>query len=174
MLSIEQMQIINKQLTEDNASEFVNEVIMRYCTNVSRMTELLELIPKIAEKGIKERQERINEYYFATELLIGERCRYPIPKRKTKSKKEYNPDFPTLLYTAKAHFPNGNCDGGSQADREFFAEFIQTIKDKQGFDYESKEDWKWIEGVANCKDWVLSVIVQNIDENFFLAKGETL
>ncbi len=170
MLSIEQMQIINKQLKEDNASEFVNAVIMRYCANVSQMTELLELIPKIAEKGIKERQERINEYYFATELLIGERCRYPIPKRKSKSKKEYNPDFPTLLYVAKAYFPNGNCDRGSQADREFFSEFIQMIKDKQGFDYESKEDWKWIEDTANCKEWFLSVIIQNIDENFSLEK----
>ncbi len=171
MLSIEQMQIINKQLTEDNASEFVNAVIMRYCTNVLRITELLELIPKIAGKGIKERQERINEYYFAMNLLLGERCRYPIPKRKAKSKKEYNPDFPTLLYVAKAYFPHGICDGGSQADREFFAEFIQTIKDKQGFDYESKEDWKWIEDTANCKDWFLSVIIQNIDENFSLDKG---
>lgn len=168
MLSVEQIQIINTQLAENNASEFVNAVIMRYCTSVSRIGELLELIPKIAEEGIKERQERINDYYFATELLIGERSRYPIPKRKAKSKKEYNPDFPTLLYVAKAYFPNGNCDGGSQADRDFFAEFIQTIKDKQGFDYENKDDWKWIENTANCRDWFLGVIIQNIDANFSL------
>lgn len=166
MLDFEQMKIIKEQIEKDNSSEFVQKLIMAYCNNTSRMTELLELIPKIAEKGIKERQERINEYYFAMELLIGERCRYPIPKRKSKSKKEYNPDFPTLLYVAKAYFPSGNCDKGSQADREFFAEFIQTIKDKQGFDYENKNEWNWIEHTANCKDWFLSVIRQNIDSEF--------
>lgn len=168
MLDFEQTKIIKEQIAKENASEFVQKLILAYCTNTSRMTELLELIPKIAEKGIKERQERINDYYFGMQLLIGERCRYPIPQRKSKSKKEYNPDFPTLLYVAKAYFPNGNCDRGSQADREFFAEFIQTIKDKRGFDYENKDDWKWIEDTANCKEWFLSVIIQNVDSEFSL------
>lgn len=170
MLDFEQTKIIKEQIAKDNSSEFLQKLIMAYCTNTSRMTELLELIPKIAEKGIKERQERINEYYFATELLIGERCRYPVPKRKSKSKKEYNPDFPTLLYVAKAYFPNGNCDRGSQADREFFAEFIQTIKEKQGFDYEDKKEWNWIENTAKCKDWFLGVIRQNIDNEFSMEE----
>lgn len=168
MLNYEQVQTIKKLLDEDNSGEIVNAIVLGYCTNTKHMSELLELIPKIAEKGIKERQERINEYYFATELLIGERCRYPIPQRKSKSKKEYNPDFPTLLYVAKAYFPNGNCDGGSQADKEFFAEFIQTIKNKNGFDYENETDWNWIEKTANCKDWFISVVKQNIDSEFSL------
>lgn len=170
MLDFEQAKIIKEQIEKENASEFVRTLIALYCTNTSRVMELLELIPNIAEKGIKERQERINEYYLGMELLIGERCRYPIPQRKSKSKKDYNPDFPTLLYVAKAYFPNGNCDRGSQADKEFFTEFIQTIKDKMGFDYENADDWKWIDDTANCKDWFLSVIIQNVDSEFSLSK----
>ena len=170
MIDFEQAKIIKEQIEKDNAHEFVRSLIMAYCTNTQRMSELLELIPRIAEKGIKERQDRINEYYFGMKLLIGERCRYPIPKRKSKSKKEYNPDFPTLLYVAKAYFPNGNCDRGSQADREFFSEFIQTIKDKHGFDYENKKEWEWIEKTAKCKDWFLSVIRQNVDSEFVLEE----
>ena len=129
MLDFEQIKIIKEQIAKENADEFVQKLILAYCTNTSRMTELLELIPKIAEKGIKERQERINDYYFGMQLLLGERCRYPIPQRKSKAKKEYNPNFPTLLYVAKAYFPNGNCDRGSQADREFFC---RIYSDNQG------------------------------------------
>lgn len=166
MLSFEQMNIINEQLNQDNAHEFVEMLIMGYATDVQRISELLSLIPKIADKQLKIKQKRIQEYAWAYDLLLGERCRYPIPKRKSKSKKEYNPNFPTLLYGCKAHFPNGNCDGRSQADKEFFTEFIETVKNKIGFDYEDKEDWGWICNTADCREWMLKVIKQNIDSEF--------
>lgn len=162
MLSFEQMNIINEQLKQDNVHEFVESLIMLYATDVERISELLLLIPKIADKQLKIKQERIQDY----DLLLGERCRYPIPKRKSKSKKEYNPDFPTLLYGCKAHFPNGNCDGGSRADKEFFVKFIETVKNKVGFDYEDKNDWAWICNIANCREWMLEVIKQNIDSAY--------
>lgn len=172
MLDFKQIGIIKEELSKDTAKEFVTKIIIEYCSTTQRMSDLLDLIPKIAERGIQERQEKINQYYWALELMIGERCRYPIPKRKSKSKKEYNPDFSTLLYVARAYFPFGNCVNGSKADKEFFEEFISTIKNKQGFDYENSEDWKWIAKTANCEEWFLNVIKQNIDEDFSLERIE--
>ena len=75
-----------------------------------------------------------------------------------------------MLYAAKAHFPNGNTNGCSIADKAFFNEFIETIREKIGFDYENKEDWKWIKNTAKCEEWFLKVIRQNIDENFRLEE----
>lgn len=170
MLSLEQENIICEQLHKENAPEFVRTIILRYSNTTQHMSELLELIPKIAENGIKERQKIINDYAFGLDLLIGERYMYPIQKRKSKSKKQYNPDFPVLLYVAKAHFPNGNTNGCSIADKAFFNEFIETIREKIGFDYENKEDWKWIKNTAKCEEWFLKVIRQNIDENFRLEE----
>ena len=166
MLSFEQMNIINEQLQQENAHEFIEKIIMCYATVMERISELLSLIPKIADKQLKIKQERIQDYAWAYDLLLGERYRYPIPKRKSKIKKEYNSDFPTLLYGCKAHFPNGNCNGGSQADKEFFEEFIEIVRNRIDFDYESKDDWEWICNVANCRAWMLEVIRQNIDSKF--------
>lgn len=170
MLSIEQENIICEQLHKENASEFVRAVILRYSNSTDHMLELLELIPKIAKNGIKEKQKIINDYAFGLDMLIGERHIYPIQKRKSKSKKEYNPDLPVLLYAAKAHFPHGNAENRSIADKAFFDEFIETIKGKIGFDYEKTEDWDWIKNTANCEEWFLKVIRQNIDENFRLEE----
>lgn len=171
MISYEQRKIINEQLSTENALDFVKTMILCYCQTASEVTELLEFIPKIAEKGLKDKQEKINQYCWATELLLGERHMYPIPKRKSKSKKAYNPDFPTLLYVGKAHFPNGNCDGGSQAEKEFWHEFIDCLMRKQGFDYTDADNWKWIKTTANCEKWFLSVIRQNIDKDFVAPKA---
>ncbi len=170
MLSLEQEKIIYEQLQMENAPEFVRTIILRYSNTTEHMSELLGLIPKIAENRIKEKQKIINDYAFGLDLLIGERYMYPIQKRKSKSKKEYNPDFSILLYAAKAHFPNGNTNGCSIADKAFFNELIETIREKIGFDYENKEDWKWIKNTANCEEWFLKVIKQNIDENFRLEE----
>lgn len=170
MLSFEQIQIINEQLSKDNASEFVKAIILNYCRTVSEVTELLELIPEIAMRGLKERQEKINHYAQATESLLLERSIYPIPERKSKSKKTYRPDFAILLYVGKAHFPSGNCDGGSQVEKEFWREFIDCIKQKQGFDYTNKNDWEWIKFIVDCEMWFLSVIHQNIDTDFIAPK----
>lgn len=170
MLSFEQMQIIYEQTQKENADEFVKELILEYCKSEVEMNKLLELIPKIAETGLLAKQRKIFQYSWATELLLAERFKYPIPKRKSKSRKEFNPDFPTLLYVAKAHFPNGNCDKCSVSEKAFWQEFIDCLKDKQGFDYDNTNDWKWIQTTAGCESWMTSVIHQNIDENWVQPK----
>jgi hypothetical protein len=166
MLSFEQLLIISKQLKKENAREFVTSLIMAYITDVNKASDLLEIIPEISKKQLSIIQSKVNDYYIATTLLLGERCRYPIQYRKNKKGKDYNPDFATLLYVCKAYFPNGNCDRGSQADKEFFAEFINTVSNKVGFDFNNKDDWEWICNVAQCRDWMISVIKQNIDSEF--------
>ena len=145
MLSIEQMEIICEQINAENASEFVEFLITSYASNTERVGGLLSLIPKLAEKQLDISRERIYEYSTACDLLINERCLYPISKRKTKSKEEYNPNFPTLFYTCKAKFPLGNCENGSKGDKAFFHEFIEVVKSKAGFDM-------WCEGL-DYEEW---------------------
>lgn len=166
MLSLEQSNIIKEQLQQENVHEFVENLIMSYATDTHRIGELLALIPKIADRQLQIKQKQVQEYAWAYDLLLVERDRYPIPQRKHKSKKEYNPDFPTLLYGCKTHFPSGSCDGGSQAEREFSSEFIEIVRDKVGFDYENKEDWEWICNTADCREWMLAVIKQHVDADF--------
>ena len=166
MLSLEQSDIIKKQLQKENVHEFVEKLIMSYATDTNRIGELLALIPKIAERQLQIKQKQVQEYAWAYDLLLAERVRYPIPQRKSNSKKKYNPDFPTLLYGCKAHFPSGNCDGGSLAEKEFFTEFVEMVKNKAGFDYESQDDWGWICNTADCREWMLEVIQQHVDADF--------
>ncbi|EHG33205.1 hypothetical protein [Enterocloster clostridioformis] len=166
MLSTEQSNIIKEQLQQENAHEFVEELIMSYASDTTRIGELLALIPRIADRQLQIKQKQISEYIWAFNLLLTERIRYPIPQRKSKSKNKDAAYFPTLLYGCKAHFPFGNCDGGSLAEREFFSEFIEMVKNKAGFDYESKDDWEWICNTADCREWMLEVIKRYIDADF--------
>lgn len=166
MLLYEQLNIIQEQLNRDNANEFVETLIMQYANSVENISELLSFIPKIADKQLKIKHQHIHDYAWAYQLMLGERCIYPIAQRKSRSRKKYNPDFPTLLYGCKVHFPDGNCNGRSQAEKEFFTEFIQMVKNKIGFDYENKDDWNWICNIANCREWMLKVIKQNVDDEF--------
>lgn len=170
MLSIEQLNIIKEQLQQKNANEFVEMLIMSYATDTIRIGELLALIPKIAERQLQIKQKQISEYIWAFNLLLSERIRYPIPQRKTKSKRKDDADFPTLLYGCKAHFPSGKCDGGSLAEKDFFSEFIEMVKSKSGFDYESKDDWGWICNTADCREWMLKVIKDHVDADFVEPK----
>lgn len=164
MLSMEQSNIIKEQLQQENAHEFVEKLIMAYATDTNRISKLLALIPKIADRQLQIKQKQIQEYAWAFDLLLSERIRYPIPQRKSKNKD--GADFPTLLYGCKAHFPGGTSDGGCQAEKEFFSEFIEMLKNKAGFDYEDKEDWGWICNTADCREWMLEVIKQHVDADF--------
>lgn len=166
MLSLEQSNIIKEQLQQENAHEFVEELIMCYATDTNRIEELLVLIPKIANRQLQIKQKQIMEYVWAFNLLLSERVRYPIPQRKSRGKNKDATYFPTLLYGCKAHFPAGNCNGGSLAEREFFSEFIEMLKNKAGFDYEDKADWEWICNDADCREWMLEVIKQHVDADF--------
>mgnify|MGYP000951913372 CR=1 FL=1 len=152
-LNQKQISIISEQLKEENASEFVETLVLQYASDVDRTSHLLSLIPKISEKQLKITKKEVIEQSLATSLLIG-----------TINKKQ-NIDFATLMYVSKARFPEGNCNGGSPADKMFFEKFIEVIKTKKGFDYESEADWDWICKVANCETWMRSVIRQNIEDS---------
>lgn len=161
MLSSEQSNIIREQLQQENAHEFVESLIMSYASDTTRIGELLALIPKIADRQLQIKQKQIQEYVFAYNLLLGERLRC-----KSKGGKVSKPEFTTLLYGCKAHFPNSSGDRGSQVEQEFFSEFIKIVKNKDGFDYEKEEDWEWICNTADCGEWMLGVIKRYIDADF--------
>lgn len=161
MLSPEQSKIIKEQLQQENVYEFVENLIMGYTTDTSRTGKLLTLIPKIADRQLQIKKKEVQDYVCAYNLLLGERLRC-----KSKSNKVGKPDFITLLYGCKAHFPNGSGDGGSQIEQKFFSEFIETVKRKVGFDYENKDDWGWICNTADCREWMLAVIKQHVNADF--------
>lgn len=151
-LTTDQISIILEQLKKENASEFVETLLLQYANDVKRTSHLLSLIPKISENQLKIVNNEVIEHSLATNLLLS------------SANKNKTIDFATLLYTSKVCFPRGNCEGASQSGKEFFNKFIEAIKNKKGFDYESKKDWNWICDIADCEEWMLYIIRQNIKE----------
>lgn len=166
MLSLQQEQIITEQLSKENASEFVKELIRSYAVSVENISELLSYIPKLAEKQLAIKEAAIHQYSWATDLLIVDRNLHPHKYKKGDEKNQ----FCTLLYTCKAHFKSGNSEGQSEACKQFFNEFIEMLKDRKEFDYTNEEDWEWAYNSAVCADWLESVIKQNIDSEFIKPK----
>lgn len=161
-LTVAQMSIINAQLRSENVNEIVETLILAYANDLNRTSDLLALIPRIASNQLRIKDKRIVEFSVACDCLLGERLTYPLNKRKCYQKV----DFPTLLYGCIARFPYGNCNGASTSQQAFFQEFIDAINNKTGFDYESVDDWHWICNIAECREWMISVIKQNINEDF--------
>lgn len=150
-LDPKQLSIISEQLQKENVTEFLEIFLIEYANDVKRTSHLLALIPAIAEKQLKIKNEEVIEHALATSLLIG------------TTDKNKHIDFPTLLYTCKAVFPSGNSDCASPYGKRFFKKFIEAIKTKSEWNYESEEDWKWVREIANCEEWMQSVIKQNLD-----------
>lgn len=162
MLDSEQYRIIGEQIQKENASEFVKALLSAYTNTVERTSELINWIPCLAEKQLSMKQKVINQYSWATDLLIGDRHLHPHKYKKGES----NNQFCVLLYTCKAHFKSGNTEGQSKACTEFFNEFVEVLKSKKDFDYTNEKDWDWMYTSAGCADWLESVIKQNIDSEF--------
>lgn len=167
MLNLEQYQIIKEQLSKETASEFVRTMLMLYTDTVDKTSELLNYIPQIADKQLRMKQEKINQYSWATDLIIGDRYSHPGKYTKTDS----NGRFCTLFYTCKVHFPLGNADKDSIAGKAFFNEFVDMLKEKKAFNYSDENDWDWIYSTAGGADWLESVINQNIDNTFVKPKN---
>lgn len=168
MLDSEQYKIIREQLQKENVSEFIKTLLACYSNTTDAVSELLNYIPILAEKQLRIKQSIINQYSWATDLLIGDRHLHPHKYKKGES----NNQFCVLLYTCKAHFKNGNAEGQSKACTEFFNEFIEVLKSKKDFDYTNDEDWDWMYTSAGCADWLESVIKQNIDSEFVKPKDK--
>lgn len=167
MLSMEQIRIIVEQLSSDNSKEFVENLILTYASDANRIEDLLMLIPRLASKQVKIKEEQIAQKDFAIDLLLSDVYR---SVHSMKYKKSDNSIFPGMLHVCRAHFPKGNCEGGSIADKDYFNRFIEYLKNKRTFDYEDPSAWGWIINIVHCKDWLVSVIHQNIDPDFDIDK----
>ncbi len=103
MLSMEQYKIIEDQLKKENASEFVKMLLVKYGNTVETIGELLNYIPKLAQKQLEIKQKRINRYSCGMDLMIGDRY---VHHEKYKKSNIHN-KFVMLLYACKAHFISG-------------------------------------------------------------------
>ena len=166
MLTIEQENIIRQELSKSTADEFVRCLLDKYGDNLENLSKLLSYIPKLADKSLNIKQREINRYSWSTDLLLGERHRYPLNKRKARKNSSDNPDFPTLLYTCLAHIDLDTLDGQSIAVKSFFDEFVDVLKNKRGFDYEKESEWDWLDGIANGGELVTNVVRTYIDKDF--------
>lgn len=135
MLSIEQYEIIEDQLTKENISEFVKTLLAKYGNTVETIGELLNYIPKLAEKQLEIKQKRINQYSWGTDLMIGDRYMHPGKYKKDDAHNK----FVMLLYMCKAHFTGGNAEHSSVSGKAFFDEFVKILKEKKEFDYNSEK-----------------------------------
>ena len=166
MLTIEQENIIRQELSKSTADEFVRCLLDTYSNDLENLSQLLAFIPKLADKSLNIKQREINRYNWSTDLLLVERYDCPPRKRKVRKNSDYNPDFPTLLYTCIAHINPTTIDGQSIAVKAFFEEFVDAVKNKRGFDYEDKGDWEWLVGIANGGELVTQVVRTYIDKDF--------
>lgn len=167
MLSIEQYKIIEEQLSKENSSEFVKTLLAQYGNTVETIGELLSYIPKLAERQLKIKQKRINQYSWGMDLMIGDRYMHHGKYKKNDA----HGRFVTLFFTCKAHFINGNAEHDSKAGQAFFNELIEMLQEKKEFDYTSETDWEWIYTTAGGADWLENVIKQNIDSEFMKPKN---
>lgn len=74
MLTMEQCKIIEEQLSKDNMTEFVKMLINQYASLVETIGELLNYIPKLAQKQLEIKQRRINQYSWGMDLCNCWRC----------------------------------------------------------------------------------------------------
>lgn len=165
MLTPAQASIINEQLQKENVKEFIETLLTEYASadvitpyisgDVSNVSHLLSLIPKIADIQLHIEKNRTIENSQAVDLLISEV--YSKPRSR---------DFVTLLYASKTRFPKCNSDGGSPNHKKLFNEFVTKLKNKDGFDYNNYNDWDWLCTVVGYRDWMIMFIKLNIDENF--------
>lgn len=162
MLDIEQYQIIGQQLSKENASEFVRTLIGKYASSVEKTSELLEYIPKLAEKQLRIKQSLLNQYSWGMDMMIADRHSHPGKYKKDDAHMR----FCTLYYVCKTHFLNGNAEHDSIAGKDFFNEFVEIIKEKKEFNYTNEKDWEWIYSTAGGADWLESVIKQHVDSEF--------
>ncbi len=56
MLSMEQYKVVGEQLAEENASEFAKILLAKYGNTVETIGELLNYIPKLADKQLEIKQ----------------------------------------------------------------------------------------------------------------------
>ena len=166
MLTIEQENIICQELSKSTADEFVRCLLDKYGDNLENLSKLLSYIPNLADKSLNIKQREINRYNWSTDLLLAERYDCPPNKRKTRKNSDYNPDFPTLLYTCIAHINPATIDGQSIAVKAFFDEFVDALANKRGFDYNKDSDWKWLDEIANGSLLVTWTIRTYIDKDF--------
>lgn len=166
MLTIEQENIIRQELSKSTADEFVRCLLDTYSNKLENLSQLLSYIPKLADKSLNIKQREINRYNWSTDLLLVERYDCPPRKRKVRKNSDYNPDFPTLLYTCIAHINPDTIDGQSIAVKAFFEEFVDALANKRGFDYNKDSDWKWLDEIANGSLLVTWTIRTYIDKDF--------
>ena len=166
MLTFEQEKIIQQEISKSTANEFVKRLLDEYSNDLENLNKLLSFIPKLAEKSLNIKQREINRYSWSTDLLLVERYHYPLNKRKARKNSDNNPDFPTLLYTCLSHINLDTLDGQSVVVKAFFEEFVDTLKNKRGFDYDNANDWDWLSNVACGSQYVTEVIRTYIDKDF--------
>ena len=170
MLSIKQYSIIEEQISKDNAKEFIDVLLSKYADSAERISDLMQYIPKLAERQLQIMQKRINQYSWGMDLIIADRNLYP---RKYK-KSDKRGRFVMLFFACKAHFIFGNSEHHSIAKKSFFSEFVEMLKEKEEFDYTNPEDWEWVYNAAGGAGWLESVIRQNIDGEFVKPKNKNV
>ncbi len=170
-LTYEQYKIIREELSKSTATQFVKVLLNEYSNNLDNLSVLLSYIPQLADKVVQTKQNVINRYSWATDLLLGERYSHPVGTRKARRGAKQSDQFPILLYTCLVHIPNGNIEGQSVSVKAFFDEFVDAIRNKRGFDYESAKDWRWLRDVAGGDELVEKVVKDYIDKDFVLPNN---
>lgn len=166
MLDPSQLDVIEEELSRDTKSIFVEALISEYCKDPSQCIDFLSVLPKIVCNPIVSLQKKINQYSWAVTLLLDKWLEHV----NFSQQDEDNPLlFSVMLHIAWVHFPSGNCDEKTLAEKDFFSTFVRMLKRRKAFDYKKETSWQLLIRLG-CRDWLISVIQQNIDRGFDLFK----
>ena len=160
MLSIEDVKLVQSILDKETCSEIIDFLLLKYSENADNCNHLVRMIPEIAARRVEIEHQRSLELSQGIEMLICERYLHPIKYKKVETAK-----FSTYLHVCYAYFKNLDyIDKYSKAEQSYWDEFIELLKTKDGFDYESEDDWFWVENLSgrdeddSVKKWLKEVV----------------
>lgn len=163
MITLEQDNMIRTLVYAKNADEVLATILDVYGDTPERISKILGLISRLADKQVQLQDKKIQQYNFAVDLLVADR-------KQKQEKRRSKTEFTTLLYTCAVHMNVQEIEHQSIACKSFYNELVEAIKKCEGFDYKSSEDWEWLVNAAHCEDLVLQIIHKHIDANFVMPK----
>lgn len=125
---------IKSLLSTCNPEEVVRTVITEYTKNsVENCQFLLKIIPEIADHSIHLLNREVLRKSEAISMVIFENA------IDYKGNEEIY--FASMIPVCLTHFPEGNAERCSEAERRYFNLFCKLFKNKKAFSWKRDKDW---------------------------------
>lgn len=140
----------------------IDDLLESYADNTEKLTYLNERMSQLYISRLQSQEEEICKLRNVIDLLINERSAVNTWKRQTNFNK-----FVRLAVICSVVFPNAEESIETKEQEAIFHDFVELLKNKKGFDYESITDWsKPFIKIHDMRLWLTDVIIGWIDPEF--------